>query len=53
MKIINYEPQNHKPYVVGDHDPDLPLTASLVRHRLGVSPNLARLINREHYGGGE
>ena len=50
MKNIHYETQNDKPYVVGNPDSDLPLTASLISYRHGVSPNLARLISREHYG---
>jgi hypothetical protein len=53
MKIIHYETQTDKPYVVGNPDADLPLTASLISYRHNVSSSLARLIHREHYGGGE
>lgn len=53
MKIIHYETQTDKPYIVGDHDPDLPLTASLISYRHNVSSSLARLIHREHFGGDE
>ena len=50
MKTLHHSAPNDNPFIVGMAAPELPLTASLLRHRLGVSVALARLIHREHYG---
>ena len=53
MKFLHHGAEDSKPYLIGATDPELPQTASLIRYRHGVSSNLARLIAREHFGGGE